>query len=450
MAVQSLRADQFGNVPANDHDAEQAVLGSVLLHAPALYEVLDFLRPEDFYREHHAAIYRAAIALQERGEPVDIITLGGELERAGVLDRVGGRTYLAQLEQVVPTAGNVEHYARIVKGHAQRRRLVEAGRQITSLGQDLAIEAEEAIDLAGQRVFAVGADRPERAQLVEDLLGAALTRIDARQESGRGVSGIESGLYDLDRMSGGWQPGDLVVVAGRPGMGKTTALLGFAAVAADSGIPVAIFSLEMSKTELVDRLICARAGIPSDRLQGGQLSEAELDRIHQAVGPLSTARLFIDDRAALDELALAAEARRLKLKEKIGLIVVDYIQLVHGRRRSGDPDRIQEVSSVTRSLRQLARELEVPVLAVSQLSRAPEQRTDHRPMLSDLRETGELEQSADLVLFVYRPDYYKPEDAPGTAEMIVAKHRNGPTGTIQTRFRKEFMRFENITRREAR
>jgi replicative DNA helicase len=438
-----------GQIPPHDLEAEQSVIGSILLKTSALLEVLDFLRPEDFYRENNGAMYRAAIALQERGEPVDIVTLGAALEGAGLLERVGGRTQLAVMQAFVPTSANVEHYARIVKEHAHRRRLIESGRQIVRLGEDLSLPAEEAIDQAGQRVFAVGSDRPERSSPVVDLLSDALDRVHVRQASGRGISGIESGLFDLDRITGGWQPSDLVVIAGRPAMGKTTAGLDFAAHASAAGVPVAIFSLEMSKAELVDRLICSRAQVASDRYAGGNLNDGELDRISEACGWLGDLRLFIDDRPALDELALAAEARRLKLRENIGLVIVDYVQLIHGRRRTHEPDRLQEVSGVTRALRELARELEVPVLAISQLSRAPEARTDKHPMLSDLRETGELEQSADLVLFVYRPEYYKPGDHPGVAELIVAKHRNGPTGTVEVRFRKEFMRFENASHREG-
>ncbi|TAN31388.1 replicative DNA helicase [bacterium] len=435
--------------PPQDLDAEQSVLGSILLQPASLLEVVDFLRPEDFYRENHGQIYRAAIALQEAGEPIDNVTLGSELDKRALLERIGGRAQLALLQEQVPTAANIERYARIVKEHAQRRRLVSAGQHIIGLGQDVALSAEEAIDQAGASVFAVGSDRAERSAPISDLLVDAMDRLDSRQESGRGLSGISSGLYDLDALTGGWQGGDLVIVAGRPGMGKTTAVLDFAAQACTAGVPVAIFSLEMSRGELIDRLLCGKARVSSHRYQSGGLNDDELDRIARAAGELGNLRMFIDDRPGLDELALAAEARRLKLREGIGVVVVDYVQLIHGRRRGQDPDRIQEVSGVTRTLRQLARELDVPVLAVSQLSRAPEQRTDKRPMLSDLRETGELEQAADLVVFVYRPEYYKPDDNPGIAEMIVAKHRNGPTGTAEVRFRKELMLFENLARREA-
>jgi replicative DNA helicase len=310
------------------------------------------------------------------------------------------------------------------------------------------VEAEEAINQAQSLVFGVADDRDQRelAKLY-DLLGPAMERISLQMESGQGIVGVPSGFHDLDRMTGGFKDSDLIIVAGRPSMGKTSLALNIALHAAlESKKSIAIFSLEMSKEQLTERLLTEQAQIDAQRLHRGLLTEAEFDRISNALGPLGEASIYIDDTPSMDELTLQLKARQAKMRHDIDLIVVDYLQLMHGRSR-GDDNRVQEVSSISRALKGLARELRVPVIAISQLSRAPEQRPDKRPILSDLRESGAIEQDSDLVMFLFRPEYYKSEERPGIAEVIVAKHRNGPTGMIELKFRRDHTRFYNLETR---
>jgi len=421
-------------VPPHDQDAELSVLGSILLDPLSVAKVLQFLHPEDFYRENNGQVYRAALDLFAAGEPIDNVTLAAQLQTMGMLDRIGGRTQLASMQSAVPTAANIEYYGRIVKEKAYKRRLISAGSNIAGYGYDDAVEAEEAINKAQSLVFGVADDR-------------AMERISLQMESGQGVIGVPSGFHDLDRMTGGFKDSDLIIVAGRPSMGKTSLALNIALHAAlESNKAIAIFSLEMSKEQLTERLLTEQAQIDAQRLHRGQLSEAEYDRVSNALGPLGEAAIFIDDTPAMDELTLQLKARQAKMRHNIDLIVVDYLQLMHGRSR-GDDNRVQEVSSISRALKGLARELRVPVIAISQLSRAPEQRPDKRPILSDLRESGAIEQDSDVVMFLYRPEYYKSEERPGIAEVIIAKHRNGPTGTIELKFRRDHTRFYNLETR---
>ncbi len=437
-----------GRVPPHDLDAEMSVLGSILLDPLSIAKVLQFLHPEDFYRENNGQMYRAALDLFAGGEPIDNVTLASQLQTMGMLDRVGGRAHLASMQSAVPTAANIEYYGRIVKEKAYKRRLISAGSNIAGFGYDDGVEAEEAINQAQSLVFGVADDRDQRelARLY-DLLGPAMERISLQMESGQGVIGVPSGFHDLDRMTGGFKDSDLIIVAGRPSMGKTSLALNIALHAAlESKKAIAIFSLEMSKEQLTERLLTEQAQIDAQRLHRGQLSEAEFDRVSNALGPLGEAAIYIDDTPAMDELTLQLKARQAKMRHNIDLIVVDYLQLMHGRSR-GDDNRVQEVSSISRALKGLARELRIPVIAISQLSRAPEQRPDKRPILSDLRESGAIEQDSDVVMFLYRPEYYKSEERPGIAEVIIAKHRNGPTGTIELKFRRDHTRFYNLETR---
>ncbi|MGH7903292.1 MAG: replicative DNA helicase [Candidatus Dormibacteraceae bacterium] len=444
--VQEGRAP--GRVPPHSLEAEQSVLGSFVLDPEAITRVLDFLSPEDFYRENHRHIYRAGQNLFREGEPIDSITIASALEKMGVLEQIGGRAYLALLEQSVPTAANAEYYGRIVKEKAYKRSLISAGTKISALGYDEAREASESLNEANSLVYAIAADRVgSEFNRLDKLLHAAMDRIDAQMNTGTGVVGVASGFYELDNLTSGFKPSDLIIVAGRPSMGKTSLALNIALRAAvDDKVPVAIFSLEMSKEQLVERMLCEHARIDAQRMHRGHLGDAEYERLVAALGPLEEAPIFIDDAPTMDELTVMLKARQMKMRENIGMVVVDYLQLMHGRSR-GDDNRVQEVSAISRGLKALARELKIPVLAISQLSRAPEQRPDKRPMLSDLRESGSIEQDADLVLFVFRPDYYKADDRPGIAELIVAKHRNGPTGMVELIFRRELTRFENRSRR---
>jgi replicative DNA helicase len=436
-------------VPPHDLDAEVSVLGSILVDPLSIAKVLQFLHPEDFYRENNGQVYRAALDLFAAGEPIDNVTLASQLQTLGVLERIGGRAQLASMQGLVPTAANIEFYGRIVKEKAYKRRLISAGGNIAGYGYDDSIEAEEAINQAQSLVFGVADDRDQRelARLY-DLLGPAMERISLQMESGQGVIGIPSGFHDLDRMTGGFKDSDLIIVAGRPSMGKTALALNIALHAAlDAKKSIAIFSLEMSKEQLTERLLTSQAQIDAQRLHRGLLSEAEFDRVSNSLGPLGEAAIYIDDSPSMDELTLQLKARQAKLRHGVDLIVVDYLQLMRGRAHGGDENRVQEVSSISRALKGLARELRVPVIAISQLSRQPEQRPDKRPILSDLRESGALEQDADLVVFLFRPEYYKSEEKPGVAEVIVAKHRNGPTGTVELKFRRDHTRFYNLETR---
>ena len=437
-----------GRVPPHDLDAETSVLGSILLDPLSIAKVLQFLHPEDFYRENNGQVYRAALDLFAAGEPIDNVTLAAQLQTMGVLERIGGRAQLASMQGAVPTAANIEYYGRIVKEKAYKRRLISAGGNIAGYGYDDSIEAEEAINQAQSLVFGVADDRDQRelAKLY-DLLGPAMERISLLMESGQGVVGIPSGFHDLDRMTGGFKDSDLIIMAGRPSMGKTSLALNVAMHAAlEAKKSVAIFSLEMSKEQLTERLLTEQAQIDAQRLHRGLLTEAEFDRVSNALGPLGEAPIYIDDSPSMDELTMQLKARQAKMRHGVDLIVVDYLQLMHGRSR-GDDNRVQEVSSISRALKGLARELRVPVIAISQLSRAPEQRPDKRPILSDLRESGALEQDADVVMFLFRPEYYKSDEKPGVAEVIVAKHRNGPTGMVELKFRRDHTRFYNLETR---
>src|SRR6184192_3669283 len=378
-----------GRVPPHDLDAEMSVIGSILLDPLSVAKVLQFLHPEDFYRENNGQIYRAALDLFAAGEPIDNVTLASQLQQMGLLDRVGGRAQLASMQSAVPTSANIEYYGRIVKEKAYKRRLISAGGNIAGYGFDDGIEAEDAINQAQSLVFGVADDRDQRelARLY-DLLGPAMERISLQMESGQGVVGIPSGFHDLDRMTSGFKDSDLIIIAGRPSMGKTSMALNVGLHAAlEAKKAIAIFSLEMSKEQLTERLLTEQAQIDAQRMHRGLLTEAEFDRVSNALGPLGEAMIFIDDTPVMDELSLQLKARQAKMRHNIDMIVVDYLQLMHGRAR-GDDNRVQEVSAISRALKGLARELRIPVIAISQLSRAPEQRPDKRPILSDLRESG--------------------------------------------------------------
>ncbi len=388
-----------GRVPPHDLDAETSVLGSILLDPLSIAKVLQFLHPEDFYRENNGQVYRAALDLFAAGEPIDNVTLAAQLQTMGMLDRIGGRTQLASMQSAVPTSANIEYYGRIIKEKAYKRRLISAGANIAGFGYDDGVEAEEAINQAQSLVFSVADDRDQRElSKLYDLLGPAMERISLQMESGQGVVGVPSGFHDLDRMTGGFKDSDLIIVAGRPSMGKTSFALNVGLHAAlERKKSIAIFSLEMSKEQLTERLLTEQAQIDAQRLHRGLLSEAEFDRVSNALGPLGEASIYIDDTPVMDELTLQLKARQAKMRHGIDMIIVDYLQLMHGRSR-GDDNRVQEVSSISRALKGLARELRIPVLAISQLSRAPEQRPDKRPILSDLRESGCLAGDTPIYL----------------------------------------------------
>src|SRR4030088_1125710 len=376
-----------------------SVLGSILLDPLSIAKVLQFLHPEDFYRENNGQIYRAALDLFAGGEPIDNVTLAAQLQTMGMLDRVGGRAQLASMQSVVPTAANIEFYGRIIKEKAYKRRLISAGANIAGSADDAGIEPEEPINQAQSLVFGVADDRDQRELMrLYDLLGPAMERISLQMESGQGIVGIPTGFHDLDRMTGGFKDSDLIIVAGRPAMGKTSLALNIALFSAlETKKSIAIFSLEMSKEQLTERLLTEQAQIDAQRLHRGQLTEAEFDRVSNALGPLGEAAIFIDDTPVMDELSLQLKARQAKMRHNIDMILVDYLQLMHGRAR-GDDNRVQEVSAISRALKGLARELRIPVIAISQLSRAPEQRPDKRPIRSALREAGGLAGDTPIYL----------------------------------------------------
>jgi len=437
-------------LPPHNIEAEQSVLGSLLIDPDAIIRVAPFLRPEDFYRQAHGAIYEAILELHERREPSDFITLTDELQRRAQLDKVGGAAYLTSLLNVVPTAIHVEHYARIVERNATLRRLIDAATRIAALAYDASdADANEVVDRAEQILFSV-AERHLSRDLtpIQEVLRQYFERIGYLYEHQGEMIGIPTGFSKLDLLLGGMQRADLLILAARPGMGKTSLALTITNNAARRFRQrVAVFSLEMSNEQVVQRLVSAETGIDSQRLRTAQLTEAEWLRVEHAISNLSGLPVFLDDTPAITTTELRTKARRLAAEYGVDLIIVDYLQLMQADRRS--ENRVQEISNISRALKSLARELNVPVLAISQLSRAVESRQDKHPMLSDLRDSGSIEQDADVVMFIYRDEVYNPEtERPNIAEVIVAKHRNGPTGLVPLFFRQELAQFLEVEMRK--
>ncbi|HAZ20998.1 MAG TPA: replicative DNA helicase, partial [Firmicutes bacterium] len=419
-------------IPPQNIDAEKSTLGSMLLEKEAIFTATEILKPDDFYREAHRQIFQAVSALSGRGEPVDLVTVAEELRQRNLLEQVGGASYLASLANCVPTAANVEHYAKIVEEKSVLRALISASTRVAQMGYDANLEVETILDEAERAIFAITQKRNIQGFVsLRSILIEAFERIEKLYTEKGGITGIPTGYADLDRLTSGWQPSDLIIIAARPSMGKTTFTLNLAQQAAvDMKIPVIYFSLEMSKEQLAQKLLCAEAGVDSQRLRTGQLVESDWPKLSYALGRLSEANMFIDDTPGISAMEIRAKARRIKAEHNLGLIVIDYLQLMQSRTRS--ENRQQEVADISRSLKALARELAVPVIACSQLSRAVEQRAQKVPSLADLRESGSLEQDADIVAFLYRDDYYNPDtDKKNITELIIAKHRNGPTGSIE-------------------
>jgi replicative DNA helicase len=440
------QAVQTAPVPPQSTDAEEAVLGAMMLSPAAIAVVSEILDAADFYRESHARIYRAALSLYGRGEPVDAITLVDELEGRGELEEVGGRARVHELAALVPASANAGHYARIIREAATLRGLIRAGGEISRLGWDGTGEPTELVDRAEQIVFELSQQRVSGDFAhIEQLLRESFERITALYESGAEVTGVPSGYRDLDRLTSGFQPGNLVIVAARPSMGKSAFGLGIAAnLAVRHGTSVAVFTLEMSKAEVTQRLMCSEAKVESQRLRTGRLAPEDWPRLTAACDKLAKAPIYVDDTGSVTMMEIRSKARRLKSKQPdLGLVVVDYLQLMTSGTTA--ENRVQEVSQISRNLKLLARDLDLPILAMSQLSRAVEQRHDKRPILSDLRESGSIEQDADLVAFLYRDDYYDEESQqPGIAEVILAKHRNGPTDTVKLSFLKRYAKFADL------
>jgi replicative DNA helicase len=429
-------------------EAEESVLGSLLIDPEALFRVSPFLKGEDFYIQKHAWIYEAIFALHERREPVDFVTLCDELERREQLEEIGGAAYITHLINVVPSAIHVEAYGHIVEQAAVRRRLISTASQIAQLAYQETEDIDQTVDQAEQALFSVSQRRITRDLApIQEVLRRYYDRIEYLYAHQGEPLGVPTGYVDLDRLLGGLQRSDFVIVAARPSVGKTSLCLSMGRNAARHGQRVAVFSLEMSAEQIVQRLISAETGIDSQRLRLGNLREEEWPLFVQATGKLADLAVFIDDTPSISALQLRTKARRLHAEHGLDLIVVDYLQLMTGDVRS--ENRVQEVSFISRSLKALARELDVPVVAASQLSRAVEQRTDKRPVLADLRESGSLEQDADVVMFIYRDEMYHPEtERQHIADIIVSKHRNGPTGTIQLFFRSHMAQFLDAETRQ--
>lgn len=440
------------------------MLSAMLLDSDALLRATEYVDESMFYRESHRRIFRAMVALSERGEVVDPLTLTEELSRKSELEAAGGREYIAYLVDVVPTAANVEYHAKIVREKALRRRLIEVSTAIVSEAFDSALPAAELLDAAEHSIFEVNQSRgTEGFTRVKELMYEAMERIEQLHLAGESVTGVPSGFRDLDEITAGFQPSELIIIAARPSMGKTALVLNIAQNAAlDAKTPVAFFSLEMSKQSLLQRMLTSEARVDAQRLRKGKLRDDEFVQLGRAAGLLSQAPVWIDDTPAISLLEMRSKARRLKAENNIGMIVVDYLQLMQGPASS--ENRQQEISTISRSLKALARELRVPVVALSQLSRAPEQRAgdNKRPQLSDLRESGAIEQDADVVMFLYRQEYYdvlegKDPSQPdkdgktsqGLAEVIVGKQRNGPTGNVTLFFNRQYTRFENYSGRQS-
>lgn len=443
-------SDSSPRIAPHSLEAEEAVLGSVLIDPESLYRVLPFLTPGDFFLVKNQWIWQAILALHERRQPIDLLTVGEELERRGQLADIGGQAYLSHLVNVVPTAIHAEGYGRIVEQTSIRRKLLAAASDIAQLAYTQDREIDEVIDNAEQALFSVSERRIARELVpISDIIRSYYARIEYLYEHRGEPLGIPTGFVDLDRLLGGLQRSDLVIVAARPGVGKTSLLLSMGLHAARrTHQRVAIFSLEMSSEQVVQRLISQETGIDSQRLRLGDLREEEWPLFVEASGALSSVNLFIDDTPSISALQLRTKARRLHAEIGLDLIIVDYLQLMTGDVRA--ENRVQEIAYISRSLKGLARELNVPVLAASQLSRAVEQRHDKRPLLSDLRESGSLEQDADVVIFIHREDMYDPaSERKNVAEIIVAKHRNGPTGSIELVFRNHLAQFVSAVRRET-
>jgi replicative DNA helicase len=435
-------------------EAEVSVLGGMLIDNDAVPKALEIVDDTMFYRESNRRIFRAMSRLFQQGQVIDAVTLIEELKKTDELDSVGGMPYVGELLDVVPTAANIEYHAKIVRERALLRRLIEASSTIIQDAYETGERTvEEILDEAEQRIFEV-AQSHERGGFVwiKKILYPTFEKIEQLQAAKGGLTGIPTGFVRLDEMTGGFQKGDLVITAARPSMGKTAFVTGIALHAAITHrAPVAVFSLEMSKEQLVQRMLCSEALVDLSHVLRGRLTDDDYVQLAQAAGHLNTAPIWIDDTGSLSVLEMRAKARRLKADQpELGLIMVDYIQLMHGT--SHAENRQQEVSAISRGLKGLAKELGVPIIALSQLSRAPEQRSDHRPQLSDLRESGSLEQDADLVMFLYRPEYYAGDEnerreLKGKAELIIGKQRNGPTGRVDLYFRQECTRFENVSER---
>lgn len=447
MVNQPVYRSSEGMLPQNI-EAEQAVLGSLLIDPRSIERIAAFLRPGDFYLPVNGEIFRSMLALYDADRPTDLVTVSDHLQAHDRLDDMGGVAYLASLANMVPTSINIEYYARIVERLAVLRKLVDAGNRISSIGYDERFEADTALEEAEKVLFEISRLRVTRDfQPLSAILADLYEKIDHIHSHESDITGITTGFIDLDRLTSGMQRSDLLILAARPSMGKTALAMNIAhSVGVKAGLPVGIFSVEMSAEQLAQRLISLEAQVESQKLRSGRMSDGDWDRLVQAVGVLSEAPIFVDDTPGLSLAEMRSKARRLHNEQGLALVIVDYLQLMRG---ASSENRVQEISTISRGLKGVARELDLPVLALSQLSRAPEQRPNHEPMLSDLRESGSLEQDADLVLFIYRDKVYNEDtERPHVADVLVSKHRNGPTGKVHLFFQEATMRFLDLSIRD--
>lgn len=440
---------ELGKIPPNDVEAEQAVIGSMLTDRDAVISAIEILKEEDFYREDNKTIYEAILNLYNRSEPIDIITLKAELTSMGMFEKIGGLEYIVGLPEKVPTTANVERYINIVKEKSELRRLIKAANEIIEQGYDPTENIDDIMNSAEKKIFNIMQDKDQKTySAIKDVLVDAFTELEQLYNQKQHITGVPTGFIDLDYKMAGLHNSDLILIAARPAMGKSAFALNIATNAAvKAKVPAVLFSLEMSKEQMVNRILCSEAMVDSNKVRTGKIDDDDWIKLADTMGDLSEAPIYIDDTPGISINEIRAKCRKLKLERNIGLVVIDYLQLVQGSSKRVSGSREQEISEISRSLKILAKEINVPVIALSQLSRAPEQRPDHRPMLSDLRESGAIEQDADIVMFLYRDDYYNEDsEDKGLAEVIVAKHRAGSTGTVKLVWLGNYTKFANMER----
>ncbi|WP_129599851.1 replicative DNA helicase [Anaerophilus nitritogenes] len=437
--------EYLGKIPPHNIDAEQSVLGSMILDRDAIIETSEIIKEEDFYKQAHKEIFDAILSLYNRDEPVDLVTLSEELTQRQTLEAIGGITYLTSLSSAVPTTTNVKYYAKIVEEKSILRKLIKASSEIIEKGYQGEEEVTSILDLAEKSIFDISQNKSrEGFAPIKEVLLESFDKIEELYQNKGGITGLTTGFADIDRKTSGLQRSDLILVAARPSMGKTAFSLNVAQNAAIKGdASVAIFSLEMSKDQLVQRMLSAESHIEIQKIRTGTLNEDEWPKLAKAMGPLAQAKIFIDDTPGISVMEMKAKCRRLKIEQGLDMVLIDYLQLMSGDGKN--ESRQQEISTISRSLKGLAREMDCPVVALSQLSRAPEMRADHRPILSDLRESGAIEQDADIVMFLYRDEYYHPDsEKKNIGEVIIAKQRNGSTGTVELAWLGQFTKFANL------
>lgn len=440
---------ELGKIPPHDIEAEQAILGSMLTDKDAVIAALEVLKEDSFYREDNKLIFNAITNLYSRNEPIDIITVKAELVELGALERVGGLEYLVELPERVPTTANVERYIKIVDEKAMLRRLITSANELIALGYDESENVDNIMDMAEKKIFDLASKKNTAGYAVmKDILVESFAELERLYNQKGNVTGVSTGFYDLDNVTAGLHNSDLIIVAARPAMGKSAFAINLATNAAvKSGVPAVIFNLEMSKEQVGNRILCSEALVDSNKIRTGQIEDEDWMKLAQTLGRISDAPIYIDDTPGISAMEIRAKCRKLKLEKNIGLIVIDYLQLISGSGKK-NASREQEISEISRSLKILAKELNVPVIALSQLSRTAEKRDDKRPMLSDLRESGAIEQDADIVMFLYRDDYYNPDtEKKNVAEVILAKHRGGSTGTVELAWLPSYTKFANLERR---